>query len=144
MRAVIVLSVSSLKGGVGKTSVTLGLASAALARGVPTLVVDLDPQADATTGLDVAALSDRVSLREKIAAVLPLPAFLKRRWFGGGGDDGGAITRWSSAAGQYAEPMSGWVKAAAVAAEPSGARPLRRSGRREPSQHGTASWTHCR
>lgn len=51
----IVLSVSSLKGGVGKTTVTLGLASAALARGVPTLVVDLDPQADATTGLDVAA-----------------------------------------------------------------------------------------
>ncbi len=49
----IVVSVCSLKGGVGKTSVVLGLASAALARGVPTLVVDLDPQADATTGLDV-------------------------------------------------------------------------------------------
>ena len=45
----------SLKGGVGKTSVTLGLASAALFRGIPTLVVDLDPQADATTGLDVQA-----------------------------------------------------------------------------------------
>lgn len=54
----IVLSVASLKGGVGKTTVTLGLASAALARGVPTLVVDLDPQADATTGLDVAARRD--------------------------------------------------------------------------------------
>lgn len=51
----VVLSVVSLKGGVGKTTVTLGLASAALAAGVPTLVVDLDPQADATTGLDVAA-----------------------------------------------------------------------------------------
>jgi chromosome partitioning protein len=50
---VIVVSVCSLKGGVGKTSVVLGLASAALARGVPTLVVDLDPQADATLGLDV-------------------------------------------------------------------------------------------
>ena len=34
-----VLSVSSLKGGVGKTTVTLGLASAAFARGVRTLVV---------------------------------------------------------------------------------------------------------
>ncbi len=31
----------------------LGLASAALAKGVSTLVVDLDPQADATLGLDV-------------------------------------------------------------------------------------------
>ncbi|MFC3298883.1 ParA family protein [Arthrobacter agilis] len=48
-----VVSISSLKGGVGKTSVTLGLASAALAAGAPTLVVDLDPHADATTGLGV-------------------------------------------------------------------------------------------
>lgn len=48
-----VVSISSLKGGVGKTSVTLGLASAALAAGIPTLVVDLDPHADATTGLGV-------------------------------------------------------------------------------------------
>ncbi len=54
----IVVSVCSLKGGVGKTTVTMGLASAALARGVPTLVVDLDPQADASTGLDVAARRD--------------------------------------------------------------------------------------
>ncbi|WP_345712622.1 ParA family protein [Kineococcus glutinatus] len=51
----IALSVCSLKGGVGKTTVTLGLAGAALRRGVPTLVVDLDPQADATSGLDVTA-----------------------------------------------------------------------------------------
>lgn len=49
-----ILSVSSLKGGVGKTSVTMGLASAALNRGVKTLVIDLDPHADATTGLSVA------------------------------------------------------------------------------------------
>jgi chromosome partitioning protein len=48
-----VVSISSLKGGVGKTSVTLGLASAALAAGIPTLVIDLDPHADATTGLGV-------------------------------------------------------------------------------------------
>ncbi|MCC9197889.1 ParA family protein [Arthrobacter sp. zg-Y820] len=50
-----VVSISSLKGGVGKTSVTLGLASAALAAGIPTLVVDLDPHADATTGLGATA-----------------------------------------------------------------------------------------
>jgi cellulose biosynthesis protein BcsQ len=50
-----VLSVSSLKGGVGKTTVTLGLASAAFAKGIRTLIIDLDPQADATLGLDVDA-----------------------------------------------------------------------------------------
>ena len=48
-----VLSVSSLKGGVGKTTVTLGLASAAFSRGLRTLVVDFDPQSDVSTGLDV-------------------------------------------------------------------------------------------
>jgi cellulose biosynthesis protein BcsQ len=51
-RRVLVLSVVSLKGGVGKTSVALGLAGAAWERGVRTLVVDLDPQGNASTGLD--------------------------------------------------------------------------------------------
>lgn len=46
-----VVSVYSLKGGVGKTSVTLGLASAALNQGVNALVLDLDPQGDTTLGL---------------------------------------------------------------------------------------------
>ncbi len=46
------------KGGVGKTTVTLGLASAARAAGQRVLVVDLDPQANATwlLGLDPAAV----------------------------------------------------------------------------------------
>jgi cellulose biosynthesis protein BcsQ len=56
-----VVSISSLKGGVGKTSVTTGLASAALAAGIPTLVVDLDPHADATTALGVQP-SDRLDI----------------------------------------------------------------------------------
>lgn len=54
-----ILSVSSLKGGVGKTSVTMGLASAALHAGLRTLVVDLDPHADSTTGLSVSRGSGR-------------------------------------------------------------------------------------
>lgn len=41
------------KGGVGKTTVTLGIASAAWAKGVKTLVVDLDAQANATWTLGV-------------------------------------------------------------------------------------------
>ncbi len=48
-----VVSVLSLKGGVGKTTAVLGLAGAAAARGLRTLVVDLDPQANATLALDV-------------------------------------------------------------------------------------------
>ena len=42
----------SLKGGVGKTSVVLGLAGAAVARNIRTLVVDLDPQGNCTATLD--------------------------------------------------------------------------------------------
>ncbi|MBP3036874.1 ParA family protein [Arthrobacter sp. zg-ZUI100] len=60
-----VVSISSLKGGVGKTSVTLGLASAALAAGIPTLVVDLDPHADATTGLGVTS-ADKAGIGEML------------------------------------------------------------------------------
>ncbi|MGH3980509.1 MAG: ParA family protein [Pseudonocardiaceae bacterium] len=49
------LAVLSLKGGVGKTSVVLGLAGAAVQRGVRTLVVDLDPQGNCTATLEPGA-----------------------------------------------------------------------------------------
>src|SRR3954468_5180653 len=44
----IVTTVVSLKGGVGKTSMVLGLAGAAQATGRRALVIDLDPQANAS------------------------------------------------------------------------------------------------
>jgi chromosome partitioning protein len=62
-----VLSVSSLKGGVGKTTVSLGLASAAFAKGIRTLVVDLDPQSDVSTGMDIS-LSGRLSVADVLAS----------------------------------------------------------------------------
>ena len=49
------VAVVSMKGGVGKTSIVLGLASAAWQRQDRCLVVDLDPQANATAALDVLA-----------------------------------------------------------------------------------------
>jgi chromosome partitioning protein len=48
-----VVAVVNQKGGVGKTTVTLGLASAALAAGDRVLVVDADPQANATWALGI-------------------------------------------------------------------------------------------
>lgn len=93
-----VVSVCSLKGGVGKTSVVLGLASSALARGIPTLVVDLDPQADATTGLDVlpgdgdvASLLGNPRRRVLEAAVRP-SGWVDTGAEGGPAGSGGAVT----------------------------------------------------
>lgn len=50
------VTVVSLKGGVGKTTVALGLAGAATARGLRTLLIDLDPQGNATLALDPASV----------------------------------------------------------------------------------------
>ena len=43
-----IVAMVNQKGGVGKTTVTLGLASAAMAAGHRVLVVDLDPQASSS------------------------------------------------------------------------------------------------
>jgi len=49
-----VLVISNQKGGVGKTTTVISLGSALVARGQRVLIIDLDPQANATSGLGVA------------------------------------------------------------------------------------------
>ncbi len=68
----LVVATLSLKGGVGKTTVALGLAGAAQVHGVRTLVVDLDPQANATVALDAGSTTATVAdvLDEPTRAVL--------------------------------------------------------------------------
>jgi chromosome partitioning protein len=63
------VAVANQKGGVGKTTVTLGLADAAVRRGRAVLVVDLDPQANATTGLGVSGAA--VTIDHALAADRP-------------------------------------------------------------------------
>jgi len=67
-----VTAVVNQKGGVGKTTVTLGLAAAAATADRSVLVVDLDPQANATTGLgvfDASPATDSVLESERPGAI---------------------------------------------------------------------------
>jgi len=62
------VALANQKGGVGKTTVALGLASAAWAAGHRVLVVDLDPQASATWVLGLDPDEIEVSTAEVLAA----------------------------------------------------------------------------
>jgi chromosome partitioning protein len=64
-----VIAVTNQKGGVGKTTTAINLAASFAAAEVPTLLVDCDPQSNASSGIGFAKDPDRISVYHLLAGL---------------------------------------------------------------------------
>ena len=72
-----ILAIANQKGGVGKTTTTVSLAGALAQGGVRVLVVDLDPQGNASTGLNVRIGSSEASTYDVIVSGLDVASAVR-------------------------------------------------------------------
>ncbi len=79
-----VVALANQKGGVGKTTTAINLGASLVSRGHPVLIVDLDPQANATSGLGLRAPAGastyQLLLKEAPLASLVLETRLEGLW----------------------------------------------------------------
>ena len=73
-----ILAIANQKGGVGKTTTTINLATALAAVGQAVLIIDLDPQANATTGLGLPTKGERYNAYDLLVGAATLPEIAQK------------------------------------------------------------------